>query len=262
MARAWRDPLARVGLTAKGVLYLVLGLLAIQFARGQTSSDEVSQQGAIEKLAEQPFGKFLLVALTVGLICLMLWHVIQAVYGDPIEGDDTTDRVKYAGKAVVYGALAATAIAITIDNWNGGGTGSSGSGGDTGQQAADTLFDLPAGRSLVALAGLVLLAIAGYQLYHYVINTEHMHRIASDNTALTVMGRVGYTARSIVVGLSGIFFLVAAVQHDPDESKGISGSLQELADLGWGRVVLWLVAIGFVLFGLFCFAEAKLRRPT
>ena len=47
MARSWRDPLGRAGMVARGVLYVVLGLLAIQFARGDTSSDQVNQTGAI-----------------------------------------------------------------------------------------------------------------------------------------------------------------------------------------------------------------------
>ncbi len=90
--QTWREPLGRAGLAAKGVLYFVLGLLAIQFARGDTSSDQVSQQGAIETVAEQPFGKFLLAALVLGLIALMLWHAIQAFTGDPVEGSEASDR--------------------------------------------------------------------------------------------------------------------------------------------------------------------------
>ncbi len=62
IAHTWRDPLGRAGIAARGVLYLVLGFLAIQFARGEVGSDQVNQAGAFETVAEQPFGKFLLVA--------------------------------------------------------------------------------------------------------------------------------------------------------------------------------------------------------
>lgn len=262
-AEGSRDALARVGLVAKGVLYLVLGLLAIQFARGQTSSDEVSRTGAIQKVAEQPFGKFLLVALTIGFVALTLWHVVQALYGDPIEGSESSDRAKYAGKAVLYAALTFSALKITIDNWNGGGTDQQASSGDSSNQdAASTLFDLPAGAFLVGLLGVILIGVAGYQFYKYVVESEHMDRIASNNQSLKTLGRVGYSARAIVVALTGVFFLVAAVQHDPSESKGLSGALQELADRDWGRVVLWLVAVGLAVFGVFCLAEAKLRPKT
>jgi len=263
-AAEWRDPLARAGLVAKGALYIVLGILAVQFARGEASSDQVSQTGAIERVAQQPTGRFLLVALTIGLVCLTIWHVIQAFTGDPVEGDEPLDRVKYGAKAVIYGALAVTAGKITIDHWDGGGTSgtSGGSGDEQSQQATSALLDLPGGVLLVGAIGLVLIGIAAYQVVVYVVQTEHMDRIAGAGRAsgvLRTFGRIGYTARAVVLAICGVFFIVAAVQHDPDESKGISGALQELSEQTWGRVVLWVVAIGFVLFGVFSLAEAKLR---
>ena len=92
-----------------------------------------------------------------------------------------------------------------------------------------------------------------------------MERIAPPSRtskAIEALGRVGYAARSVVLAISGVFFIVAAVQHDPSESKGISGSLQELAEHGWGRIVLWATAIGLFLFGIFCLAEARYRKAT
>ena len=74
--------------------------------------------------------------------------------------------------------------------------------------------------------------------------------------------RIGYLARAVVFGVIGVFFVVAAVQHDPSESKGISGSIQEIAEHSWGPAVLWIIAIGLVLFGLFCLAESKYRRAA
>ena len=80
--------------------------------------------------------------------------------------------------------------------------------------------------------------------------------------ALRTIGRIGYAARAVVLAIIGVFFLVAAAQHDPSESKGMSGAVQSVADESWGRILLWLIAIGFVLFGVFCLAEAKLRRAA
>ena len=270
IARSWRDPLGRAGMVARGVLYVVLGLLAIQFARGDTSSDQVSQSGAIQTVADQPFGKVLLVALTLGLICLFVWRLIQTFVGDPVEGDEAKDRAKYFGKAVIYGALVVTAVKITIDNWDGGGTTSSqatsGGGDQTQQQATSTLFDLPAGRWLVAIVGLVLIGAAVYEVYHHTVQASFMKRMAprgdGSSGAIELFGRIGYAARSVVWAISGVFFVVAAIDYDPNESKGISGALQELADHSWGRVVLWATAVGLFLFGLFCLLEARYRKHS
>ena len=268
-ARRWREPLGRAGITARGVLYLLLGILAIQFARGETSSDQVSQVGAFETLAEQPFGKFLLVALVVGLVALCLWRLIQALVGDPVEGDEAKDRVEYFGKAVIYGALVATAIKVTSEVWSG----TSGSASSTTQQSGDaqsqqvawSLFELPAGRWLVGILGVVLIAVSAYQAYEHTVQAKFMERLAPPGTTakgIEAMGRIGYAARSIVFAASGVFFIVSAVQYNPNESKGISGTLAEFAQNSAGQIVLWGVAIGFAIFGLFCFAEAAYRRSA
>lgn len=268
MAKSWRDPLGRAGIAARGVLYLVLGFLAIQFARGKVGGDEVNQTGAFEKLAEQPFGRVLLVALTVGLAAMTVWRLIQTFVGDPVEGDEAKDRVEYFVKAVIYGALTFTAAKITIDNWSGPSDGSTASqnAGDSQQQgAASTLFDWPAGVWIVGGLGLALIAVALYQAYEHVVNATFMERLAPPArtaTAIEGFGRCGYAARSVVLVISGIFFVVAAVQHDPNESKGISGALQELAEHSWGRILLWATAIGLFLFGIYCLAESRYRRHS
>ena len=268
IAHTWRDPLGRAGIAARGVLYLVLGFLAIQFARGEVGSEQVNQAGAFETVAEQPFGKFLLVALTAGLAAMTLWRLIQTFVGDPIEGEEGKDRAEYFVKALIYGFLTFTALKITIDNWSGPAgseTAAQGAGDSQQQQATSTLFDLPAGVWLVAGLGVALLVIAVWQAYEHVVKAEFMERIAPPSrmaTAIEGFGRVGYAARSVVLAVSGVFFIVAAVQHDPSESKGISGSLQELAQHDWGRILLWATAIGLFLFGVFCLAESRYRRHS
>src|SRR4051812_8768815 len=120
LARTWRDPLARVGIAARGVLYIVLGILAIQFARGEVAGEQVNQTGAFETVAQQPFGKVLLVLMVLGLLAMTAWRLIQAFVGDPIEGDEAKDRAKFVGKALIYGVLTGTAIKVTIDAWSAG----------------------------------------------------------------------------------------------------------------------------------------------
>jgi hypothetical protein len=259
LAHTWRSPLGRAGLVAKGALYIVLGLLAIQFANGDTSSQEVNQAGAFETVIEQPFGKFLMFLMTAGLIALVCWHVIQAIYGDPVEGDERSDRAKYAAKAVLYGAMTVLAVGVLVNE------SASTSGNQTEREATKTIFDWPGGRFIVGLIGLVLVGIALYQVVKYVVNKEYMDRIsppAGTERAFEVTGRLGYAARAVVIGMSGIFFVVAAVQYDAKESRGIAGSLQELAQNDFGRIVLWLVAIGLFAFGVFTLAEARYRTAA
>ena len=57
--------LARAGLTARGVIYILIGWVAILVALGQ-SSQEADQQGALQLLAGQPYGLVSLWLLGIG----------------------------------------------------------------------------------------------------------------------------------------------------------------------------------------------------
>ena len=261
-----RSGLARFGLTAKGILYVFLGVLAVQFASGDVSSKEVSETGAIKLVAEQPMGKFLLVVLALGLVALTVWHVVMAATGDPVQGSETKDKVQYAVKAVGYAGLAIVAISVTAANWGTSSPSGGGGGGGGGEQeAADTLMGAPLGRYLVMLVGAVIIGIALYEIYKHVVQTEFMERFdVSGRTkqVVDVSGRMGYGARSIVAIIIGVFFIAAGVQSNSEKTRGLSGALKALAEQSWGPPLLWLVALGFVLFGVFCFLEARYRRAA
>lgn len=266
-AGEWRSDVARAGLVGQGILYTLLGLLAVSVALG--NRDSASKKGAIEKVAQAPFGKFLLIGLCIALVALVAWKVLQAVAGDPVRGSEATDRAKYALKAVVYLGSTITAITVLVANWSGGsssGGGGSGGGGGGKQKATSVVMDLPAGRWLVMLAGLGVIGYGCYQIYKQVVNTEFMDRIRSlehdkEHTVET-LGRVGFAGRSGVMIGVGIFLFVAGVNQSSDEVKGLSEILSDLAGQGWGQFVLWILAIGLVAYGLFAFVEARYRRAT
>src|SRR5690349_1909784 len=115
---SWKDRMGRVGLTGRGLLYGVVALLALQLAFGSPGG-EASPQGAIAWIAQHSFGKFLLVALTAALFSLALWRFLDAAIGDPVEGDEASDRVRFAAKGVVYLSLAIVSLKATIANWGG-----------------------------------------------------------------------------------------------------------------------------------------------
>ena len=265
----WRSTLARSGLAAKGVLYAALGVLAINVATGDAAGSAASKRGAIELVASQPFGQWLLGILTAGLFALALWQIVLAFTGDPVEGSEASDRAKYAGKGVIYLSTAATALSILAAHWGTNlQTGGRGGGGASEDRAAAVVMEWPGGPWLVGAIGVAVIGAAIYQFVKHAWKYEFMQRLARYAMSGTVRenveraGRAGYAARAIVLLIVGIFFLVAAVQHDPQEAVGLSGALQVLASRAWGQAVLWVVAIGLFLFGCFSFAEAKYRRAT
>ena len=261
----WRATLGRSGLVAKGILYSALGLLAIDVASGQAGSETATKRGAIELVASQPFGQWLLGLLTCGLFALAAWHVILAVKGDPVEATETKDRVKNAVKAVIYFGTAGTALGILLSDLGQGGAANAGGGS---QQATATVLGMPGGPWMVAAAGAGIIGFGMVQLYKHGWHKEFMRRLAAGQMSPEVRravehaGQWGYAARAVVIAVVGAFFVVAALQHDPQETVGLSGALAVIAAQTWGRAVLWGVAVGVLLYGCFCFAEAKYRRAT
>jgi hypothetical protein len=226
----WRSTLARSGLVAKGVLYGTLGVLAIQVATGDASSQEASTRGAIELVASQPFGQWLLGLLTFGLFALAIWQFIIAVKGDPVEGSEAKDRAKYAGKAIIYLGTAITAASAWLSQMgsDSGGAASTGGGGSE-DQAAALVMSWPGGTWIVGIVGLAVIGAGIYQLYHHTVKKKFMERLARARMSETVetnverAGRGGYASRAIVFAMVGVFLIVAAVQHDPSEAIGFRG---------------------------------------
>ena len=116
------------------------------------------QQGALQTVAHQPFGKVLLTLVAIGLGGYSLWRLVRAAIGHGPEGSDTGfDRVAALASGIVYGALCALAIEILL----GAGGGSAGSP----RKPPAGVLGWPAGTWIVGIAGAVMIGVALYQGY-------------------------------------------------------------------------------------------------
>ena len=107
--------LARAGLVARGVVYGLIGILAVKVAFG-VGGKTTDQQGALKTIAGQPFGKVLLVLVAIGLAGYALWRLVRAAIGHgPETGeDDAKDRISGLVSGIAYAALCVTAVKILI----------------------------------------------------------------------------------------------------------------------------------------------------
>jgi hypothetical protein len=260
-ASPWLVGLGRLGHAAKGVVYLLVGVLAVQVALGR-GGETTDNKGALTRIAEAPFGKFLLIAMAIGIAGYALWRMLQALLDTDGEGSDAegiAKRAGYAGSAVIYTGLALSAVQLLR----------MGNAGESGTQSAQSwtaqLMEKPFGQWLVAIAGLLVIGIGGYQIYKgYKATFREDLELgaigATEENWVTRLGRIGHIARGIVFGVIGIFLIVAALQANPGEARGIDGALATLAQQSFGPWLLGAVAIGFVAYGLYMFAEARYRR--
>ena len=252
------EVLARAGFVARGLVYALVGLLAFTVA----VSDQgklTDQQGAIQMVANKPFGELVLVLLAIGLGGYAIWRAFRAALGHgPEDADSTLERIGGLGSALVYGGLCVATIKVL--------TGSSAEGpSSTPDRTTAGVFDWPAGRWLVGVAGIVLLAVAAYQFVKGLrrtfldeIKTEQMS--VAMQTWITFIGTVGHVARAVVFGLAGWFLLKAAYEFDANEAVGLDGALAKILAAGYGPWLLGVVAAGLIAFGVYSISEARYRR--
>lgn len=247
--------LARLGLVARGVVYVLIGSLALQVAFGNASS-QADQGGAIQAIADKPFGSLLLWLLAIGFTGLALWRLSEAAFGT-----DKAERVQSLARGLVYTFFAVSTFAFVL--------GKSGSATQSSTQkstsATARVMQHGGGRLLVGVVGLVLIGIGCYMAYEGVtkkflekLKTGEMSQRARQ--VVEKLGVFGSVARGIVFGLAGIFVLYAAITFDPNKAKGLDGALRSLVEAPLGPYLLGLVALGLVAFGAFSMCEARWRR--
>jgi hypothetical protein len=250
------EALARAGFVARGVVFAVIGVLALKLALG-SGGKTTSQQGALETIAHEPFGQVLLVIVAIGLAGYAFWRLVSAFAGLRDGSDDgLRDRVPALASGIVYGALCFTAVKILVG---------AGSGSSNPKHATAGVLGWPGGPVLVAVAGVVLIGVALYQGYHGLArkfceqaHTEEMG--PGVRRTYTALGVFGYLARMVVFLLVGYGVIKAAVDYNPRNAIGLDGALQKLAHSSYGPALLGLVAVGLIGFALYCIADARYRR--
>lgn len=255
----WLQWLARGGLAARGALYLLIGVLAVQIAFG-SSGKQADTSGALRAVAMHPGGDVVLWLLAVGFAGLAIWRFAEVVYGQAGPGGrKPAKRLESLAGAVLYAFICGTVVSFIL------GTGGKTSGNTQSKDATATLMAHGGGRWLVALIGIGI-GIAGVALAVYGIRWKFLKHLQmaqmSRSTAKVVktLGLVGYVARGVVFCVAGGFLVDAAVSFSPQKAQGIDGSLLKLATTPLGPGLLVAVALGLVVFGVYSCCEARWRE--
>jgi hypothetical protein len=251
---------ARAGFVARGAIYLLIGIIALEIALGK--GGQADRGGALSQIAAKSYGTFVLWLLVVGFAGLALWRFSEAAFGavGP-DGHKASERLKSLARALLYSSFFVTTLQLV--------TGTSSSATANGNSQSRTLtarvMTHSGGRLLVGLIGLVVLVI-GAMLAREGWKKEFLKRMdfggASFGTRSLVekLGVVGGVARGTVVAVAGVFLIIAAVRFSPSKAEGIDGSLRAFAHTPLGPFLLILVALGLIAFGLFSWCEARWRR--
>ncbi|MFI8962748.1 DUF1206 domain-containing protein [Streptomyces sp. NPDC053493] len=251
---------ARAGFVARGVLYLLVGTLAVRI--GLTGRGEQADRGgAVAEVAAAPFGAVLLWSLGIGLAGMALWRLSEAVFGAAgPKGHKAHKRLLSAGRAAFYAGSAFFVLAFA--------TGGRGSGaGSTDRQSRDVtrqLLELPGGRWWVGAVAAGVLGAGVWTAARAVLRKYRDHLTWGRLTPyqrhlMDVTGVAGGIGRGLVFAALGVSGVRAALAFDPGEAKGMDDAIRSFAHTPAGPWLLVAVAAGLVLFGLFSFGQAKWR---
>jgi len=255
----WIRRFARFGLIAKGVVYLLSGILILMATLHISSAaSKGGKTGVFNFIYDQPFGKVLLPVIAAGLLCYAFWRIVQGFRDTENKGrrlKGIAQRTAYVISGLLYGSFAfyAAKLAVTDQKEN----------GDSTQQLAGSLLEQPFGQWLAGGAALVMIAAGLAQCYRavsgryrkYVQEGNYGHDHA--RRALIRTGMAGYIARGIVWLIIGWLFLRAAYTKAPGEAGDTGNALQWLGDHRYGGLILSVIAAGLVCYGIFMFVRAR-----
>jgi hypothetical protein len=243
------ETFTRIGFAARGLMYLIIGYLALRFGRAE------GNEGALATLAEGS-GKLLLGIMALGFVAYGVWRLSEALVDTEGHGSDAKGRAARIGGAlsgVIHLGLAIVAANLAF----GRGGGSAAGGGSGAEQGAATALALPGGAALLLVAGAGLIGAGLWQLVRAAKADflRHLDGRAAGQPLVMWLGRAGYAARGIVFVIIGWSLLQAGLSDRAAEAGGMSQALGSLSG-----PLLAAVALGLLLFGLFSFVEARYRR--
>ena len=259
-SNSWLELLERGGYVIRGVLYAVMGGLALGLALGFGGA-ATDQSGSVVILSQAPAGKLLLFAVVIGLGAYSIWGFVRAVFDPLHRGDDApgiAERLGFAWSGTAYAAIVIFALHLLA------GSGAS-AAHDSTQSTIARILAYPAGHIIAMAIGLVSIGVGLGQFvdaYRAIFKGDmkrgEMNK--AEKHIVDMLGRFGYFSRGVTFTLVGWFVFQGGLHRDSSQVHGFSGVFLFLLGQPFGRLLLAVVALGFIALGLHSLACARWIR--
>src|SRR6202163_1057921 len=252
--------LERLGYLVRGALYAVMGLLALKIVLNIAGGQATDLTGSLVAMVSNPFGKLVLIIAAIGLTAYSIWGFTRAIFDPLHRGSDASGdmaRLGFVTSALSYAAIVLFAVQLLA-----------GSGATTTDGTKNTIASVlthPAGGALTILIGLIVIGVAlGQFLEAYRATFARDLKGAEMSTRtrdiVVKLGRFGMFARGVIFLIIAWFVVQAGIHHDPAQAQGFGGAFVFLLAQPFGRILLGIVALGFVALGVHSFACARWIR--
>ena len=266
---AWVDRTVRIGWLSRGVVYVVVGLLAMLVAFDEAPpGDDASPTGALTRVASFPAGRLVLAVLVVGMVLYIAFQALSFVF---ISGSSPFDWWRRAGHVVAVVTYSAFAWSAGRIAWSG----TQDEGTSLIERVSRATLENSFGRWAVGLAGAITAGVAMYFAYRHGVergfvdgltDTEDPADDGNDESdersrsrALVVIGVVGWIGRATVIALIGFFLVRAAWTFDATEARGFDRALREASTSAMGSALVFACGLGLIAYGTLCI-ESHRRR--
>lgn len=256
----WIEGYARAGYLVKGVVYVLVGALALQVAIGAGGSTTGSA-GALATILRPPFGQVLLLLTGIGLLGHSLWRLLQGALdleGKGTDGKGLLKRFGYLVSGIAYGNLGLEAFRLVFNVAAGGDA-------DAVESWTGRILSAPLGGWLVAGGAAVMgalcvnaVVVAVGRLYRKKLDLAAMNRL--ERGFAHVAAIAGLLGRGAVFGLIGLLLVRAAIGKDPQQAGSSEEALALLLRWPAGAWLLSSVAVGLIAYGAFAAVQARYRR--
>jgi hypothetical protein len=244
------EVLTRLGYGVRGVIYIVMGILAVQVALGKGGA-LASPQDAIAAIGKQPAGMILLWVVLIGILAYSVWGLVRAIWDPLHKGSDTKGiltRIGYLASAVGYAFLAYTTYGFI--------NGASQSASGSPAKLLASVMAMPMGRWAIALVGLIVVVVGLYQIMlgikaGFEKQFQTYDLTPKEAKLATDVGRFGTAARGVVFALVGGLIFLAAYNSNPSQPVGMDAALATLLHQPYGIWLLGIIAVGLVAFGFY-----------
>ncbi|MGH4124255.1 MAG: DUF1206 domain-containing protein [Clostridium sp.] len=256
--------MARVGFATRGLIFFIMGILALLLAFG-IGGKTTDQQGTIANIGKQPEGKILLWLFLIGLICYSSWGLIQVVV-NPFNKENDTKGIS-ARLGYLFGAISYSFLAIPTFSLLTGGS----KPAHVGKQAAQTqnyvakILDMPFGQWIIVVIAIIVISVGIFQVCKGFMPLFgcHLDLIKLNTFQLKWVkgfGRFGTISRGFVIVSVGIFLAIAAYTSNSNEAKGFDSALMSLIHQSYGRWLIGIIALGLTSLGIYALLIALFFR--
>lgn len=259
-ASTWIKRLAKTGLIAKGIVYILTGILTALAAmhNSRQDSQDADKGGIFKFIYDQPLGKVALLIIAAGLLCYASWRFVLCFKDTEHKGNHLKgllQRAVYFFSGLVYLSISFLAVKIALFHQT--------VSGNSRQKLAGELLQKPLGKWLAAIVAIGMMVVGIGQLYRalsgkykkYVQSGAHIHQAGM--SLLVKSGKAGYISRGIVWMIIGWLFLKASLHSNAKEAGDTGNAFQWIQENSYGNLLLGAIALGLVCYGIFMFVRAR-----